>query len=225
MDIAIIVLLILSIAAGVRSGFIKSAVRFVGAILAAIISGFLGGPIASWLFTSFFRESLLMKVTTAVGSGADIITIQQALRSLPDFMVKALENEGITANELAESLSTRQGMAAEMMVDAIAPMFITFIKLFCVIILFMLLMVAVRALANFFESIFRLPMLNVINGLLGAVFGALMALILIWIVFAALGVFIPLFDAETQYNINGFLQNSKLISAMMSFNPLNLMFK
>jgi Colicin V production protein. len=225
LDIAIIVLLILSIAAGVRSGFIKSAVRFVGAILAAIISGFLGGPIASWLFTSFFRESLLMKVTTAVGSGADIITIQQALRSLPDFMVKALENEGITANELAESLSTRQGMAAEMMVDAIAPMFITFIKLFCVIILFMLLMVAVRALANFFESIFRLPMLNVINGLLGAVFGALMALILIWIVFAALGVFIPLFDAETQYNINGFLQNSKLISAMMSFNPLNLMFK
>ena len=106
-----------------------------------------------------------------------------------------------------------------------APVFVGFLKVLAVIVLFCLFMIVVRIVANLLATVFHLPILRAVDGLLGGVFGLLLAVISIWIVLAAVQVFTPMLAADTQAQVETALRQSYLAGLVVNWNPLGIMFQ
>ena len=147
------------------------------------------------------------------------------LGSLPDFIIRALEDAGITEAALKGGVASQTGQTAELLAASLEPVFVGFLKVLTVIALFLLFMVVVRILANVVSAAFELPVLSQLNGLLGGVFGLLLGLLSVWVVLAALKVFLPMLSSDMQLQIENWLQQSVVAGTFVGANPLTGMFR
>ncbi len=227
LDLVLFGVFVLFVAVGVFRGFLRSAIHFLGSIIAACLSAVLGGMAAQWLFDSLFRSALVERVQASLnslGTSDALSSIDNLLASLPDFIVRALEEAGVSSATISRGITGSSPMAAESIVSLLAPTFISFLKVLAVIVIFALLMVVVRILAEVLSSVLRLPVLGVLDNILGGVCGFLMALVLVWIVLAAVQIFIPMLDMETQSQIYQALDDSIVAGIFVNMNPLGNMF-
>lgn len=225
LDVILLLIFLVSVLVGIKRGFIRSAARFLGSVVAACLSAVLGGIVAQWVFDTLFRDALVERIGSSIGGVAGAEGIANMLNSLPDFIVRALESAGVTSANLESQIAVQQGQIAEVMADAISPIFVGFLKVLAVVVLFMLFMVIVRILANMLGSMFNLPILNGVNSLLGGVFGLLIAIVFVWILIAGIQVFTPMLSSEMQDQVNETLKNSILTGFFVGFNPFNMMFQ
>lgn len=227
LDLVILVVFVLFILLGVHRGFIRSAAHFLGSVIAAALASAFGGMLAQWVFQAMFRDALVQRISESISSlGLDNASaaMENVLSSLPDFIVRALESAGVTAATLEGALVGKTGQAAELVADSLAPVFISFLKVLAVLVLFLLFMMVVRALADLLGKVFYLPGLRQINGLLGGVFGFLLALVSVWVVISAVQVFTPMLSAELQADVEHALDRSILAGLIVRMNPLKAMF-
>ena len=227
LDGVVIAVCLICVLVGVQRGFIRSAVHFLGSVIAACLASVLGGAVAQWLFDTLFRGAMVEKINETLQSlGAEnaVAAIQQVLDSLPDFLVRAMEEAGVTVSRISGEITNQSSQAAGMIADYLAPVFVGFLKVLAVIVLFFLLMTLVRLLAHLVGNMFRLPILGQIDGLLGGVFGFLLALLAVWVVVAAVTVFIPVLDTATRYQVDQVLSQSMIAKLFMQSNPLKGMF-
>lgn len=227
LDAVLFGIFVLFVAVGVYRGFIRSAVHFLGAIIAACLSALLGGMAAQWLFDSFFRGALVERVQSSLnmlGTSDALSSVDNVLASLPDFIVRALEDAGVTSASIGRGIAGSSGMAAESVVSLLAPTFISFLKVLAVIVIFALLMVVVRLLASVLADVLRLPILGQLDSIFGGVCGFLLALVLVWVVLAAVQVFVPMLDTQTQGQIYSALERSIVAGIFVNMNPLGNMF-
>lgn len=228
LDIGLLCVFLFFILIGVKRGFIRSAVHFLGAVIAAFLASALGGAAAKWVFDTLFREALVSKIGETIlslgGQGA-AAAAEETLSSLPDFIQRALEEAGITVGSLQGMLASKTGEAAELIADALSPVFVSFLKVLAVIVLFMLFTMLVRVLANLVASVFRLPVLRQLDGLLGGVFGFLLALVALWILVSAVQVFIPMLVAGARADLEEALDHSLLAGLLIKSNPMGTMFR
>lgn len=227
LDLVILVVFVLFILLGVHRGFIRSAAHFLGSVIAAALASAFGGMLAQWVFQAMFRDALVQRISESISSlGLDNASaaMENVLSSLPDFIVRALESAGVTAATLEGALVGKTGQAAELVADSLAPVFISFLKVLAVLVLFLLFMMVVRALADLLGKVFYLPGLRQINGLLGGVFGFVLALVSVWVVISAVQVFTPMLSAELQADVEHALDRSILAGLIVRMNPLKAMF-
>lgn len=227
LDAVIIGVCLICVLVGVQRGFIRSAVHFLGSVIAACLASVLGGAAAHWLFDNFFRNAMVEKISStldSLGAGSATAAVEQILASLPDFLVRALEDAGVTASSVSGEITAQTGQAAVMITNYLAPVFISFLKVLAVIVLFFLFMIMVRFLASLVGKLLKLPILGTVDGLLGGIFGFLLALLSVWIVVAALTVFMPLLDASTEYQVGEALNGSLIAGTFVDMNPLKGMF-
>ena len=228
LDLVILCVFVLFTVIGVRRGLVKSAAHFLGSILAAFFASALGGAVANFAFKTLFRDALVKRISeslSSLGAGSMFSAIENVLSSLPDFIVRALQQAGITANSLEGVVANRSGQAAELIADSLSPVFISFLKVLAVIVLFALFMILVRVLADMVAGVFRLPMLRQFNSALGGLFGFLLALVSVWIAVSAIQVFTPMLAAEAQTDVELMLDRSVLAGLIIRMNPLGAMFR
>lgn len=227
LDLVLFGLFVLFVAVGVFRGFLRSAVHFLGAVIAACLSAALGGLAARWLFDSLFRSALVERVQASLnslGTSDALSSVDNLLRSLPDFLVRALDDAGVTASSIGGAIAGGSTMAAESVVNLLAPTLISFLKVLAVIVIFALLMVVVRLLAEVVARVLRLPVLGTLDNILGGVCGFLMALVLLWVILAAVQVFVPMLDSSAQSQIYQALEDSIITGLFVNMNPLGSMF-
>lgn len=227
LDLVLFGVFVLFVAVGVFRGFVRSAVHFLGSIIAACLAALLGGMAAQWLFDTMFRGALVERVQGSLnmlGTSDAFSSVDNVLASLPDFIVRALEDAGVTAASIRGGITSGSGMAAEKVVSLLAPTFVSFLKVLAVIVIFALLMVVVRILAQVLGSALRLPVLGQLDSILGGVCGFLLALVLVWVVLAAVRVFVPMLDTGTQGQIYSALDRSIVAGIFVNMNPLGSMF-
>ena len=228
LDLVILCVFVLFTVIGIRRGLVKSAAHFLGSILAAFFASALGGAIANFAFNTLFRDALVKRISeslSSMGTGSMFSAIENVLSSLPDFIVRALQQAGINSNTLAAAVADRSSQAAELITDALSPVFVSFLKVLAVIVLFALFMILVRVLADMVAGVFRLPMLRQLNGTLGGLFGFLLALVSVWIAVSAIQVFTPMLAAEAQADVELVLNRSVLAGWIIRMNPLGAMFR
>ena len=197
-------------------------------MISACLAALLGGAVAQWVFDTLFRPALVERIgesLSSIGNGDTYTAVQGVLATLPDFVLRALTDAGVTAASITEALSGQSGQASEMIADSLSPVFVGFLKVLAVIVLFSLFMIVVRIVANALSTAFRLPILSAVNGLLGGVFGLMLAVVSIWIVLAAIRVFTPMLAADTQAQVETALRQSYVAGMMVHWNPLGIMFQ
>ncbi len=228
LDGIILLICLLCVLIGVKRGFVHSVVRFLGSIIAALLASALGGVLAQWLFDTMFRGAMVEKINSSLQTlGADnaAAAASQVLASLPDFLVRALEEAGVTLETVSHAINSQTSGAAGMVVDYLSPVFVNFLKVLAVIVLFFLFMTIVRLLAALVGDILRLPILKEVDGLLGGVFGFLLAMVSVWVVVAGVMVFMPMLDSGTQQQVQEALDGSLLTGVLVNMNPLRGMFQ
>ena len=159
-----------------------------------------------------------------LGTSDALSSVDNLLASLPDFIVRALQDAGVTASSISGSIVSGSSAAAERIADLLAPTFVGFLKVLAVIVIFALLMVVVRILAEVLSHVLRLPVLGQLDSILGGVCGFLLALVLVWVMLAAAQVFVPMLDASTQSQIHQALEDSIVAGIFVNINPLGHMF-
>lgn len=227
LDGIIVAVCLVCVMVGIRRGFIRSIVHFLGSIVAVCLSSILGGILAKWLFDTMFREAMVDKINTSLqGLGAENAAqaAEQILAQLPDFIVRALEDAGVTAAAISGGITAQSSQAAGMITDYLAPVFIGFLKVLAVIVLFFLFMTLVRVLASAVGHMLHLPVLSQVDGLLGGVFGFLLALVGVWVVIAGVLVFTPMLDSTAQQQIDSALDSSIIAGIFVNMNPLKGIF-
>lgn len=227
LDIIFLFIFLLFIAVGAHRGFVRSAAHFLGSVLAACLASVLGGAVAQWVFDALFRDALVEKIEESLaglGTGNVAASVEGLFSSLPDFIVRALEDGGVTASSIAGGIASQSGRAAELAADSLEPVFVGFLKVLAVIVLFLLFMMLVRVLADIVGKAFRLPILSQFNGILGAVFGFLLALVSVWVAVSALQVFIPMLGSEARAGLEGALRQSLVAKLVVGWNPLGAMY-
>lgn len=228
LDGVIFAVCLMCVLIGVRKGFIHSAVRFLGSVISALLASAMGGALAQWLFDTMFRGAMVEKIETSLRSlGADnaVTAAREVLGSLPDFLVRALEEAGVTIETVSSAINSQTGGAAAMVVDYLSPVFVNFLKVLAVIVLFFLFTTLARLLASLVSDILRLPILKELDGVLGGIFGFLLALVSVWVVVAGLTVFMPMLDAPAQAQVQSALDGSVFTGMLVNMNPLGGMFK
>lgn len=227
LDAVVVGVCLLCVLIGVQRGFIRSVVHFLGSVIAACLASALGGALAQWVFDTLFRDAMVEKINESLQSlGAESVTAaaEQIFASLPDFLVRALEEAGMTASSIVNGIGGQTGQAAKMVTDYLSPVFVNFLKVLAVIVLFFLFMTLVRVLASIVGQTLRLPFLGQLDGLLGGIFGFLLALVSVWIVLAGITVFLPMLDSSTQETVEAALDQSILAGMFVKMNPLRGLF-
>ena len=220
LDAVVVGVCLLCVLIGVQRGFIRSVVHFLGSVIAACLASALGGALAQWVFDTLFRDAMVEKINESLQSlGAESVTAaaEQIFASLPDFLVRALEEAGMTASSIVNGIGGQTGQAAKMVTDYLSPVFVNFLKVLAVIVLFFLFMTLVRVLASIVGQTLRLPFL-------GGIFGFLLALVSVWIVLAGITVFLPMLDSSTQETVEAALDQSILAGMFVKMNPLRGLF-
>ncbi|ANU54473.1 CvpA family protein [Acutalibacter muris] len=227
LDGIILLICLICVLVGVKKGFIHSVVRFLGAVIAALLASTLGGTLAQWLFDTMFRGAMVEKINSslqALGSENAAAAAGQVLASLPDFLVRALEEAGVTLETVSHAINSQTSGAAGMVVDYLSPVFVNFLKVLAVIVLFFLFTTLARLLAALISDLLRLPILRELDGVLGGAFGFLLALVSVWVVVAGATVFMPMLDSSSQQQVQAALDSSLLTGTLVNMNPLGGMF-
>lgn len=227
LDGIILFICLICVLVGVKKGFIHSVVRFLGAVIAALLASTLGGALAQWLFDTMFRGAMVEKINSslqALGSENAAAAAGQVLASLPDFLVRALEEAGVTLETVSHAINSQTSGAAGMVVDYLSPVFVNFLKVLAVIVLFFLFTTLARLLAALISDLLRLPILRELDGVLGGAFGFLLALVSVWVVVAGATVFMPMLDSSSQQQVQAALDSSLLTGTLVNMNPLGGMF-
>ena len=219
LDIAIVIVVILFAARGARKGFIKACVDFIGGFAAMIAAGILSLPVAKWVYYTFFHDAVLEKISAAVTGMEATDAVHTVFAEFPDVIVRGLTALGVTEAGVIGSIEGGAMGIAEGIAEQMGLLLIGFVRIFAMLVLFVLLLVVIRALATMLTGFFRLPILRSANQLLGTVFGALMSVVAIWVALACVQALLPLFSAEWQQRIAELTGNSVLYKLFYEFNP------
>ena len=219
LDIAAVLVVVLFACIGAGKGFIKSCADFLGTIIAMIGAGILSTPAAEWVFDTFFREALTEKITEMAAGLSAGDAVQAVFTRFPAIIQRALTAAGITEGSVVARLQSGTIAIAEGITEALRPMLVGLISAMTMIVLFVLLLVIVRALAALLTGLFELPILHGVNSVLGFVFGALMAVPVIWVVLACVRVLTPVLATDMQTALLELVNGSLIAKVFYSFNP------
>ena len=222
-DGIVIVVLVLFTVIGAKKGFIKAAADLLGGVAAMIAAGMLSTPVAEYIYTKLFAEGVELKVKNAFE--VKEMEIGEFFAELPEFVSRWLNFTGINADTVAQKIAENGDSTAETVVNSLAPVFISLINVFVVIILFLLFMIITKAVANLLTGLFHLPLLKEVNGLLGAVLGILLGVLVVWIAIGAIEFFQPMMEHETLTKLNNLVDNSTVCDILVKMNPVKWIFE
>lgn len=222
LDIIIVVVIALFVIFGAKNGIIRSLGEFVGSIAAAFVSAAVGGKVAAAVYNSFFRQSVITKINAAMAVNSGDAT--GYFSSLPTFVIRWLSENGITEQTVSEAVQNGSKNAAAAVETAISPFLIGIIKVFCIIVIFMLMMIIIKVLVKLLSGLFELPVLKQINAIFGAVFGFLAGAVVIWVVLGAVQFFRPMMSANMQEKVNTAVDSSIIYETVSDANPFEWIF-
>lgn len=220
LDLAVLVLMILFIVVGAKRGFVKSFSNFFGALFAMIGASILSGPAATWLYNTLFRNALEEKIATAVSGLGTADAVTAVFSDFPELIQRALKAAGITQGSVMAQLQGGADSVAKGITDALSPMLTGLLRVLTLLVLFLILLLILRALTLFLTGVFQLPVLHQVNGLLGAVFGAMMTVLVLWVVLAGVRAYLPMLSDEMQVRTETAFEESYAAGILYEYNPV-----
>ena len=230
LDIIILAVFGVAIAFGMKKGFVRTVVDFVGGIIAAVAASVLGRLVSAGIFDAFIRPSLVASLSEKIGETANaaqssLKEIAKAMEALPGFLKEAVEGYGFTPETVSGALSDSSGgqSLAEGIIDtAVAPVVTSMVNVVAFIVLFAVLMLLVRVVSNVLGKSVRLTLLRGPDSFLGGALGLLKGALLIFCVMMLMKIisgwtenYAPPFSDEV-------FETSLLFRGMYEINPFNV---
>lgn len=227
-DAVLVVIVLACTVWGLKKGFVKSLLGFIGYVVALLAAIGISNWLAAFVYDGFLREVFIQKISSVLTDGAASTAAEQAeklLEALPGFVANALGNQGLTAESLEGTLTGSVAVIAPQVADMISPVVINLMRIIFTVVLFSALLFLVRVLVKAVGSVFRLPVLRQMDSLLGGAFGLLSGFVFVLLLTAILGLAVPMMKEDTAAAWQGGIQNSHVMKLADEYNPLQDLFK
>ena len=222
-DLTLLAILVFTIWRSSRRGFVRSVIELVGWFAAIMLATWLAGMMASAVYTSFIEPELIKGVQNTLtgisqSAGADVSTIYD---SLP-FFLRGAFSEGELMSEINNGLSQGSASAATAVAESLKPVFVSIVSTILSVLLAIPFMILVRIAAKQINKLFNLPIVGVVNRVLGGILGFFKGILIIFI-------FVIIIDALMRMSSGGSvlfftpaaIDHTVLYKMLSSLNPLN----
>ncbi|MBQ8868108.1 MAG: CvpA family protein [Oscillospiraceae bacterium] len=235
-DLIIVGIIVLCVRKGSKDGFAKTLVGFFAFAIAIVLAGVLCAPAANLVYDKGLREPIENTVYGTVAENfvggelvgtADQISqfITEGIDKLPSLIkdLTGIEEKKdavlATVNEL-KSADIKE-ITDEIVAKYVAPVIIRILSIFVFIILFVVLLLVCKLLSKGLKLVNKLPLIGKLNAFLGGVLGllqgAIVALVISWVLVAVTsdgGSLFGIISAET-------IESSLILKTVSTYNPLN----
>ncbi len=228
-DILYIVLAVTTVVVFTKRGFVDSAYRYGRTVFAAIITYFVGPHVSALLYEKFIYRGIYNwvfdKVDVFLQETVGTVDVQGLIDSLPFLVRQLVDREAMEAKYgSAESLE----LVAQDVSDFVAHPFASLLSnLIAYVAVFFLAKLVLMVVFKVLDFVFKMPILNAVNKLLGFAFGLISAGILLAIITYVLGILVGIFGSTGFLNeltassrIYGFFHNLSIFDLFHVINKV-----
>lgn len=202
-DALYVILAVVTVIVFTKRGFIDSVFRFGRTIAAGILAYFFGPRLSDFIYEKLIYRGILGLVTEKIEaflmSTAEAINIEGMIDALP-FLVKQL----IDADAIKEKYGVTEGNFEEIAADFAAsvsqPISSLLSNLIAYVAVFFVALLLLWIVFKILDGLFKLPGLNAINKVLGAILGVIAAGLLLAALTYVLGVLVGVFGSTSMLN-------------------------
>ena len=220
-DIALLVIILISAVKFFIDGFATSVVKLVGNIAGLVAAWYLSKRWSPMIFENMFRENIVEKTYKYIQDGTKALNIQELIEEFTGSVPASFIQEfAAKAEEVATQITQPTMETAEKIVDVIVGPAVT------VIIMLVIFAIAVTAftivaslLAKLFKVINKIPVLGFANRMGGFVVGALTGIIYVILISCLLSIIAIITENSLTFLNIEVLNQSKILSLTGLVNP------
>lgn len=224
LDLVILISIALFVYNGVKNGFVKGFIEFIGSIISLLLAAWSGSIISQYVYENFIKESVIEQIADATNNLSVSEGVSNVFKTMPSLVVRFFDINNITESSVLSAVQSQNEAIADSVEAIFAPVYIGIINIFAVIVMLILFMIVVAALAKFVDGVFSLPILDSLNKLFGGATGLLMGCIIVFMIISIISFFEPMIEVETASSFESLVESSIVTNIMVEANPLNSIF-
>ncbi len=218
LDITTVVIIILITATSIKRGLITSIIEFVGGILSAVVSAFLGWFFAIAGYNMSFKSVIMNSVDSVIYKDGGFIS-ENIFNALPKMVQNSLGFDGInSSNFLNSSTVNNSNTITEAIEQQISPYVISYMTKISMVVFFTIFMVIIITLSSKFSKYFANNDLKIFNNIFSALFGLVKAIFIIMTLIILVDAIVLSLDADSYNAFNDAVNSSILFKLIYNVN-------
>lgn len=218
LDITTVVIIILITATSIKKGLITSIIEFVGGILSAVVSAFLGWFFAIAGYNMSFKSVIMNSVDSVIYKDGGFIS-ENIFNALPKMVQNSLGFDGInSSNFLNSSTVNNSNTITEAIEQQVSPYVISYMTKISMVVFFTIFMVIIITLSSKFSKYFANNDLKIFNNIFSALFGLVKAIFIIMTLIILVDAIVLSLDADSYNAFNNAVNSSILFKLIYNVN-------
>lgn len=218
LDITTVVIIILITATSIKRGLITSIIEFVGGILSAVVSAFLGWFFAIAGYNMSFKSVIMNSVDSVIYKDGGFIS-ENIFNALPKMVQNSLGFDGInSSNFLNSSTVNNSNTITEAIEQQVSPYVISYMTKISMVVFFTIFMVIIITLSSKFSKYFANNDLKIFNNIFSALFGLVKAIFIIMTLIILVDAIVLSLDADSYNAFNNAVNSSVLFKLIYNVN-------
>ena len=218
LDITTVVIIILITATSIKRGLITSIIEFVGGILSAVVSAFLGWFFAIAGYNISFKSAIMNSVDSVIYKDGGFIS-ENIFNALPKMVQNSLGFDGInSSNFLNSSTVNNSNTITEAIEQQISPYVISYMTKISMVVFFTIFMVIIITLSSKFSKYFANNDLKIFINIFSALFGLVKAIFIIMTLIILVDAIVLSLDADSYNAFNNAVNSSILFKLIYNVN-------
>lgn len=218
LDITTVVVIILITATSIKRGLITSIIEFVGGILSAVVSAFLGWFFAIAGYNMSFKSVIMNSVDSVIYKDGGFIS-ENIFNALPKMVQNSLGFDGInSSNFLNSSTVNNSNTITEAIEQQVSPYVISYMTKISMVVFFTIFMVIIITLSSKFSKYFANNDLKIFNNIFSALFGLVKAIFIIMTLIILVDAIVLSLDADSYNAFNNAVNSSILFKLIYNVN-------
>lgn len=218
LDITTVVIIILITATSIKRGLITSIIEFVGGILSAVGSAFLGWFFAIAGYNISFKSAIMNSVDSVIYKDGGFIS-ENIFNVLPKMVQNSLGFDGInSSNFLNSSTVNNSNTITEAIEQQVSPYVISYMTKISMVVFFTICMVIIITLSSKFSKYFANNDLKIFNNIFSALFGLVKAIFIIMTLIILVDAIVLSLDADSYNAFNNAVNSSILFKLIYNVN-------
>ena len=186
-DIALILILIISVISSMHKGFLKSLLSLACFAVALIAASAFNEPVSDWCYENIISDIVVKEVENAMSEGfsseSAAVTVQSSIDMLPGFITEYLKNMGIDISTVSKQIADLELSSADTALriseNIIRPGALVLLRMIFYLIIFIAVRFVLGLLSGVLNGITKLPLLKQVNKWLGAALGLIKGIVLL----------------------------------------------
>ncbi len=230
LDVLLAVILVHGLVTGWMRGFVRVVFRKLRRLTSLILAILVARPIGGWLGEEYFLDPMVGEIRSilvkSLGAGAETSTAAELAGELPLAMRGLLSIFGVDVAERAAQIDAAGGNALTRFASSVAAPVASIIGiLVAFVVSYFVFRLFLRVIVYVVNGIFSLPVLRVVNKILGVAVGIFFAVVMCWVLTTLLGyVFGLLAESGVRFFADFDIKTSWIAKYFYQTKPLEIIF-